>query len=90
MFFRTDDGVELVAVTAEEMREVDRVAVDEFGLGVLQMMENAGRSLAMHAAEMLSEGAGHVAVLAGSGGNGGGLVLRAASAESWRRRRPGA
>lgn len=72
MFFRTDDGIELPAVTAEEMREVDRVAVDEFGLGVLQMMENAGRSLAMHAVEMLSEGAGRVAVLAGSGGNGGG------------------
>jgi NAD(P)H-hydrate epimerase len=70
--FHTDDGIELPAVTAEEMREVDRVAMDEFGLGVLQMMENAGRSLAMHAMEMLSEGAGRVAVLAGSGGNGGG------------------
>jgi len=40
--FRTDDGIELPAVTAEEMREVDRVAMDEFGLSVLQMMENAG------------------------------------------------
>jgi len=70
--FHTDDGIELPAVTSEEMREVDRVAMDEFGLGVLQMMENAGRSLAMHAMEMLSEGAGRVAVLAGSGGNGGG------------------
>ncbi len=72
MSFRTDDGIELPAVTAEEMREVDRVAMDEFGLSVLQMMENAGRSLAMHAVDMLSEGAGRVAVLAGSGGNGGG------------------
>jgi NAD(P)H-hydrate epimerase len=70
--FRTDDGIELPAVSAEEMREVDRVAVDKFGLGVLQMMENAGRSLAMHAMEMLSESTGRVAVLAGSGGNGGG------------------
>jgi NAD(P)H-hydrate epimerase len=70
--FRTVDGIELPAVTAEEMRDVDRVAMDEFGLGVLQMMENAGRSLAMHAMEMLSESAGRVAVLAGSGGNGGG------------------
>jgi NAD(P)H-hydrate epimerase len=70
--FRTDDGIELPAATAGEMREVDRVAVEEFGLGVLQMMENAGRTLATHAAEMLSERAGRVAVLAGSGGNGGG------------------
>ena len=72
MSFRTDDGIELPAVTAAEMRDVDRVAMDEFGLGVLQMMENAGRTLAVHAAEMLSGGAGRVAVLAGSGGNGGG------------------
>ena len=70
--FRTEDGLELPAVTAQEMREVDRVATDEFGLGVLQMMENAGRSLAVHALEMLREGGGQVAVLAGSGGNGGG------------------
>jgi len=70
--FRTEDGLELPAVTVQEMREVDRVATDEFGLGVLQMMENAGRSLAVHALEMLREGGGRVAVLAGSGGNGGG------------------
>jgi hypothetical protein len=40
------------------MREVDRVTMDEFGLGVLQMMENAGRSLAVHAVEMPSDGGG--------------------------------
>jgi NAD(P)H-hydrate repair Nnr-like enzyme with NAD(P)H-hydrate epimerase domain len=28
------------------MREVDRIAVDEFSLSILQMMENAGRNLA--------------------------------------------
>jgi len=43
VFFHTDDGIELPAVTAEEMREVDRVTLNEFGLGILQMMENAGR-----------------------------------------------
>jgi NAD(P)H-hydrate epimerase len=54
------------------MREVDRIAVDEFGLGVLQMMENAGRTLALNAVEMLGRASGCVAVLAGAGGNGGG------------------
>jgi NAD(P)H-hydrate epimerase len=34
------------AVTADEMRAVDCVAVEEVGLGLLQMMENAGRTLA--------------------------------------------
>jgi NAD(P)H-hydrate epimerase len=59
-------------VTAEEMREVDRVAVAEFGLGILQMMENAGRNLAANAMEMLEGSTGRVTVLAGGGGNGGG------------------
>ena len=44
--FWTQEGVPVPAVSAEQMREVDRVAVEEFGLGILQMMENAGRNLA--------------------------------------------
>jgi len=43
--FRTEDGVVVPAVAAEQVREVDRIAVEEFGLGILQM-ENAGRNLA--------------------------------------------
>jgi len=70
--FRTADGTVVPAVTAEQMREVDRIAVEDFGLGILQMMENAGRSLAENAIEMLAGSRGEVAVLAGSGGNGGG------------------
>ena len=77
MWFRSTGGVKVPAVTAAQMREVDRLAVEEFQLGILQMMENAGRSLALHAMEMLgiqrSETAsGQVLVLAGAGGNGGG------------------
>lgn len=37
---------ELPAITAEQMREVDRIMVDELGIELVQMMENAGRSLA--------------------------------------------
>ena len=33
-------------VTADQMREVDRAAVEDYGVHLLQMMENAGRSLA--------------------------------------------
>jgi NAD(P)H-hydrate epimerase len=33
-------------VTVEQMREVDRAMVEDFGIVVLQMMENAGRALA--------------------------------------------
>jgi NAD(P)H-hydrate repair Nnr-like enzyme with NAD(P)H-hydrate epimerase domain len=67
--FRTGTGRQVPAVTAAEMREVDRVAVEEFGVSLLQMMENAGRNLARHVREV---GAGPVVVLAGNGGNGGG------------------
>jgi NAD(P)H-hydrate epimerase len=70
--FHTTDGVPVPAVSAVQMREADRIAAEEFGLGILQMMENAGRNLALHVIEMLGRAKGRVAVLAGSGGNGGG------------------
>jgi NAD(P)H-hydrate epimerase len=54
------------------MREVDRIAVEDFGLGILQMMENAGRNLAQNAMDMLGGEPGPVTILAGGGGNGGG------------------
>jgi NAD(P)H-hydrate epimerase len=72
MVFRTEDGVVVPAVTADQMREVDRIAVEEFGLGILQMMENAGRNLAENVLAMLGGARGEITVLAGSGGNGGG------------------
>jgi NAD(P)H-hydrate epimerase len=70
--FRTDEGIPVPAVTAGQMREVDRIAVEVFGLGILQMMENAGRNLAGNVIDMLGGTNGEVTVLAGAGGNGGG------------------
>ena len=67
--FQSADGRSVPAVTAEEMRTVDRVAVDAFGIEVLQMMEHAGRALAGRVVERTD---GPVTVLAGNGGNGGG------------------
>lgn len=72
MGFRTLDGLSIPAVTAEQMREVDRIAMEDFGLGILQMMENAGRTLAQNAIELISDNEGQVTILAGGGGNGGG------------------
>jgi NAD(P)H-hydrate epimerase len=54
------------------MEYVDRIAVEEFGLGLLQMMENAGRSLAATCQWMLGKRPGGVLVMAGKGANGGG------------------
>jgi NAD(P)H-hydrate epimerase len=67
--FVTVDGVTVPAVTADEMREVDRIAIDELGFDLLQLMENAGRNLAWHVRD---EATGPVVVVAGNGGNGGG------------------
>jgi len=72
MIFRTEDGIVVPSVTADQMREVDRIAVEEFGLGILQMMENAGRNLAENVIDLVGETGGDVAILAGGGGNGGG------------------
>jgi NAD(P)H-hydrate epimerase len=61
-------------VTADEMREVDRVAIEKVGLGLLQMMENAGRTLAGFAGRLTD---GPIVVFAGNGGNGGGGLCAA-------------
>lgn len=37
-------GMEVPAVTARVMREIDRIAVEETGPNLFQMMENAGVS----------------------------------------------
>jgi len=70
--FWSDDGLEIPALTAAQMREVDRIAVEEFDLSILQMMENAARNLAQNVMDMLGQMSAEVTVLAGAGGNGGG------------------
>ena len=71
MRYFNDAGIEVPAVNAEQMRELGRVAIGDAGIEWPQMMENAGRSVALLALECLGEhwhGA-NVAVLAGGGGN---------------------
>lgn len=72
--FLTESGISLPGLTEDQMREVDRIAMEDFGLGVLQMMENAGRNLALHAMENVSNMEGEIVIMAGSGGNGGGGI----------------
>lgn len=74
--FETADGRTVTAVTAEEMRAVDRVAVEDVGVDLLQMMEHAGRTLASALRET-RHAAAPVVVLAGNGGNGGGGMAAA-------------
>ena len=74
--FTGDRGNDVAAVDAAEMLEVDRMAIEETGPNLYQMMENAGRNLALEAQAMLGDGwqAAAIVVLAGTGGNGGGGI----------------
>lgn len=59
-------------VTASEMRELERRAVQEAGLPTLLLMEHAGRAVAQVTWKLLRErGGGRVAVVCGKGNNGG-------------------
>src|SRR5262245_36026468 len=62
-----------------QMREVDRIMVEELRISLVRMMENAGRGLAQVARELLGgDAAGRsILVLAGPGGNGGGGLVAA-------------
>ncbi len=63
------------ALTADQMREVDRIMVEELGIDLTRMMENAGRNLADLVIRLFRPAT--VTVLAGSGGNGGGGLVAA-------------
>jgi NAD(P)H-hydrate epimerase len=57
------------------MAEADRLAVDVYGIDLLQMMEHAGSSLAEVVRHIAPEG--EIVVLAGGGNNGGGGLCAA-------------
>src|SRR6516162_2808336 len=77
--FVSDTGVEIPTVSAAEMREVDRIAMEDTGPNLFQMMENAGRNLASLSIQLLTSRwhEALVVVLAGPGGNGGGGICAA-------------
>lgn len=67
----TSKGISRV-VTREEIRELDRRAIEEYGVPGVVLMENAGRRVAGEALEMLEDALEpRVAVLCGKGNNGG-------------------
>ncbi len=77
--FLTDDNLTVPAISARQMQQVDQLAMNTFGLDLLQMMENAGRNLAELALHMMGPRAlkTKTMVLAGTGNNGGGGLVAA-------------
>ena len=65
-------------LSTDQMREVDRLMIDVYHIELIQMMENAGRNLAVLARERFLDGNPQhkqIIILAGTGGNGGGALV---------------
>ena len=77
--FPTCSRSTLPLLSTAQMREVDRLMIEEYGILLIQMMENAGRNLADLAQAMLEDDIAErpVAVLVGRGNNGGGGLTAA-------------
>lgn len=69
----------LPAVTTKQMAEIDRLMIEDYGIQLIQMMENAGRNLAEQARRDLDGELQdrRVIVLCGAGNNGGGGMVAA-------------
>lgn len=77
---------ELPHLDTNQMIEVDRAMVEDYHIELVQMMENAGRCLAVLARERFLENrfeGKHVIVMSGSGGNGGGALVAARRLHNW-------
>ena len=73
-------------LTTAQMVEVDRLMTEEYHIELLQMMENAGRCLAILAVRRFLKKKlkkKRVVVLAGTGGNGGGALVCARRLHGW-------
>jgi len=64
---------DIPAISTDQMREVDRIMIEDLRIDLPRMMENAGRNLAWLARERFDPKS--VTVLAGTGGNGGGGLV---------------
>ena len=75
-----------VALTPDQMSQVDRLMAAEFGVETLQLMELAGQAVAAWARERFLGGDAQgkqMLVLAGSGGNGGDGMVAARLLHAW-------
>ncbi len=75
---------DLPALSTEQMIEIDRAMIEDYHIELIQMMENAGRNLAILAKERFKAlKIKQVAILAGTGGNGGGALVAARHLANW-------
>jgi len=67
------------------MREIDRVLTEDYGMDVTMLIENAGRSVAVLARELLGKDVLNrkIACLAGKGNNGAGGLAASRQLHNW-------
>lgn len=73
-------------IDTEQMIEVDRLMMEEYHINLIQMMENAGRCLAILLKERFFKGdveGKRIVVMVGTGGNGGGALVAARRLHNW-------
>ena len=78
--------IDVPYLTTDQMREVDRVMIEDYHIELIQMAENAGRNLAHLARTRFLNGdpRGQTIVLfTGTGGNGGGGLACARRLHNW-------
>lgn len=68
-------------VTAEQMRNIDRITIEKFGIPGAVLMERAGLSVAEKVRELFDKK--RVIVLAGGGNNGGDGIAAARNLHNW-------
>jgi NAD(P)H-hydrate epimerase len=75
----------IVYLTAEEMRRMDDMTIQEFHVDVLMLMENAGQATATLAKQILggTTFGKRVACLAGGGNNGGDALVASRHLANW-------
>jgi len=69
-------------ISADEMRALDRKAIEELRVPGLVLMENAGRSIAEEALKLLGDGS-RAHIVAGAGNNGGDGFVVARHLANW-------
>jgi len=71
-------------ITTQQMIEVDRLMIEEYNINLFQMMENAGRCLAICVREEAKYNVGmRILIIVGAGGNGGGGMTAARRLYNW-------
>lgn len=72
-------------VTAEQMRNIDRLMIEKYRIQLIQMMENAGKCFAEMGKRWLANSVKNkkVVVAAGNGNNGGGGLVAARHLSNW-------